>query len=92
MLEAYGRKISGLERGESASRTGRDHIPLRVFKKMTRLTKQREKLEGLLEGMDPFNAKGRAIEIGENWEKCKKGLTFESVSDNISELSLMQWH
>ena len=53
-----------LERGESASRTGRDHIPPRVFKEMTRLTKQREKLEGLLEGMNPFNAKSRASEIG----------------------------
>ena len=57
-------KYPELERGESASRTGRDHIPPRVFKEMTRLTKQREKLEGLLEGMNPFNAKGRASEIG----------------------------
>ena len=57
-------KYPELERGESASRTGRDHIPPRVFKEMTRLTKQREKLEELLEGMNPFNAKGRAAEIG----------------------------
>ena len=57
-------KYPELERGESASRTGRDYIPPRVFKEMTRLTKQREKLEGLLEGMNPFNAKGRAAEIG----------------------------
>ena len=49
MVEEY----PELERGESASRTGRDHIPPRVFKEMTRLTKQREKLEGLLEGMNP---------------------------------------
>ena len=28
------------------------------------MTKQREKLEGLLEGMNPFNAKSRASEIG----------------------------
>ena len=57
-------KYPELERGESASRTGRDHIPPRVFKEMARLTKQREKLEELLEGMNPFNAKGRAAEIG----------------------------
>ena len=57
-------KYPELERGESASRTDRDHIPPRVFKEMTRLTKQREKLEELLEGMNPFNAKGRAAEIG----------------------------
>lgn len=57
-------KYPELERGESASRTDRDHIPPRVFKEMTRLTKQREKLEELLEGMNPFNAKGRTAEIG----------------------------
>ena len=30
-----------LERGESASQTGREHIPPRIFKEMTQLTKQR---------------------------------------------------
>ena len=42
------RKYPDLERGESASETGRDHIPPRVFKEMTRLTKQKAKLEELL--------------------------------------------
>ena len=58
------KKYPDLERGESASQTGRDHIPPRVFKEMTRLTKQKEKLEGLLAGINPFNAKSRAEEIG----------------------------
>ena len=58
------KKYPDLERGESASQTGRDHIPPRVFKEMTRLTKQKEKLEGLLAGISPFNAKSRAEEIG----------------------------
>lgn len=53
-----------LERGESASETGRDHIPPRVFKEMTQLNKQKEKLEQLLTGINAFNAKGRAAEIG----------------------------
>jgi len=52
-----------LERGESASQTGRDHIPPRVFKEMTRLTKQKAKLEELLAGIGVFNAKSRAAEI-----------------------------
>ena len=56
-------KYPELERGESASQTGRDHIPPRVFKEMTRLTKQKEQLDGLLEGINPFNAKSRAEEI-----------------------------
>ena len=41
------KKFPDLERGESASLTGRDHIPPRVFKEMTRLTKQKSKLEDL---------------------------------------------
>ena len=38
------KKYPDLERGESAGETGRDHIPPRVFKEMTRLTKQKAKL------------------------------------------------
>ena len=58
------KKYPNLERGESASETGRDHIPPRVFKEMTRLTKQKTKLEELLSGVNAFNAKGKAAEIG----------------------------
>ncbi len=58
------RKYPDLERGESASETGCDHIPPRVFKEMTRLTKQKAKLEELLSGVNAFNAKGKAAEIG----------------------------
>ena len=43
------KKFPDLERGESASLTGRDHIPPRVFKELT--------------GINPFNAKSRAEEI-----------------------------
>ena len=56
-------KYPDLERGESASQTRRDHIPPRVFKEMTRLTKQKAKLEELLAGIGAFNAKSRAVEI-----------------------------
>ena len=56
-------KYSDLERGENASQTGRDHIPPRIFKEMTRLTKQKAKLEELLAGIGAFNAKSRAAEI-----------------------------
>ena len=62
--EHMGNKYPNLERGESASKTGRNHIPPRVFKEMTRLTKQKAKLEELLAGVNAFNAKGKAAEIG----------------------------
>lgn len=57
------KKFPDLERSESASKTGRDHIPPRVFKEMTRLTKQKAKLEEVLIGINAFNAKGKAAEI-----------------------------
>ena len=57
------KKFPDLERGMSASETGRDHIPPRVFKEMTRLNKQREKLDKLLSQVSMFNAKAKAAEI-----------------------------
>jgi len=56
-------KYPDFERGESASETGRDHIPPRIFKEMTYLTKQKEKLDELLTGINPLNAKSRAADI-----------------------------
>ena len=57
------KKYPDLERGESASQTGRDHIPPRLFKEMTRLDKQRQKLEDLLANVTAFIAKSRIEEI-----------------------------
>jgi hypothetical protein len=63
------KRFPELERGVSASETGRDYIPPRVFKEMTRLNKQREKLEGLLSEVNAFNAKAKAAEIGKVLDK-----------------------
>ena len=57
------KRFPELERGESASETGRDHIPPRLFKEMTRLTRQMQKLTELLTGINALNAKSRAAEI-----------------------------
>jgi hypothetical protein len=45
-----------LERGESASIIGRKHIPTRVYKQAARLTKQKEKIQTVLENINPLNA------------------------------------
>ena len=63
------KKYPDLERGRSASETGRDHIPPRIFKEMTLLTKQRRKLEELLSGVNALNAKSRIGEIAEFLDK-----------------------
>ena len=63
------KKYPDLERGRSASETGRDHSPPRIFKEMTQLTKQRRKLEELLSGVNALNAKSRIGEIAEFLDK-----------------------
>ncbi len=45
-----------IERGESASVTGRRHIPTRVFKQAVSLTKEAERIQAALEGITPLNA------------------------------------
>ena len=45
-----------IERGESASVTGRRHIPTRVFKQAVRLTKQAVQIQVALDGINPLNA------------------------------------
>jgi len=45
-----------IERGESASKTGRRHIPTRVFKQAVRLTKQAAQVQAALDGINPLNA------------------------------------
>ena len=57
------KKYPELERGESASETGRYHIPPRLFKEATRLNRQRDKLLALLSEVNPFNAGRKAREI-----------------------------
>ena len=57
------RKYPNLERGESASETGRTHIPPRLFKEATHLNHQQEAILALLADINPLNAKKRAAEI-----------------------------
>lgn len=57
------KKYPDLERGESASETGRDHIPTRVFKQMARLNKQHDKLVELLSDMKFSNYKEKSAQI-----------------------------
>ena len=62
-MGAYGQKYPDLDRDESASETGRDHIPPRVFKQMARLTKQTERLDALLSDVKFSNYKERTAQV-----------------------------
>ena len=57
------KKFPDLERGESASKTGRRHIPTRVFKQAANLSKQAKDINALLADINPLNAGKRKEEI-----------------------------
>ena len=56
-------KYPELERGESASKTGRSHIPPRLFKEAVQLSTQREQIMQLMADTNPFNKKAKAEEL-----------------------------
>ena len=57
------KKYPDLERGESASETGRTHLPPRIFKQATRMHLLEQKLKELLSSLNPMNAKRVREEI-----------------------------
>ena len=57
------KKYPDLERGESASETGRTHLPPRIFKQATKMHRLEQKLRGLLSNINPMNAKRVREEI-----------------------------
>ena len=56
-------KYPDLERGESASKTGRSHIPPRIFKQATHLNRQLDKILQLLADTNVWNAKKRTAQL-----------------------------
>jgi hypothetical protein len=63
-------KYPDLERGESALKTGRKHIPTRLFKQAVSLSKQTKAIEAALDGITPQNAgrkKEEALALLKKW-------------------------
>ena len=56
-------KYPDLERGESASETGRAHIPPRLFKEAVHLNRMKEQIMAILNDSNPFNKKAKAEEL-----------------------------
>ena len=57
------KKYPDLERGESASQTGRDHIPPRLFKEAVHLNRMKEQIMAILNDTNPFNKKTKLDEL-----------------------------
>ena len=63
-------KYPDLERGESASKTGRKHIPTRLFKQAVSLSRQARAIESTLDGITMMNAgkkKEEALAMLKKW-------------------------
>lgn len=67
------KKYQDLERGDSASQTGREHIPPRLFKQAVHLNRQRDVILKTLREITPFNAGKKSAEIAEIIEKYISG-------------------
>ena len=57
------KKYPDLERGESASETGRTHIPPRLFKEAVHLTRMKEQILQILNDTTLFNKKAKTEEL-----------------------------
>ncbi len=57
------RKFPDLERGESASETGRTHIPPRLFKEAVHLSRMKEQIMALMSDTNLLNKKAKAEEM-----------------------------
>ena len=57
------KKYPDLERGESASKTGRTHIPLRLYKEAVHLNHMKEQIMTLMAETNPFNKKAKEEEL-----------------------------
>ena len=68
------KKYPDFERGESASLTGRTHIPTRLFKEAARLNRQRDKLNQLIGEMNPINTRAKSKEIAALLEEYIPGV------------------
>lgn len=63
------KRYPDLERGESASLTGRDHIPPRVFKETAQLSREFEAIQQTMAQITPFNSKAKSAEVKKMLER-----------------------
>ena len=57
------KRFPDVERGESASETGRRHIPTRLFKQAANLSKQAARIQHEIDSITPLNAGKKKVEI-----------------------------
>ena len=68
------KKYPDLERGESASETGRTHIPPRLFKEAVHLNRMKDQIMAILNDSNPFNKKSKVEELETLLDKYVPGV------------------
>ena len=68
------KKYPNLERGESASETGRTLIPPRLFKEAVHLNRMKDQIMAILNNSNPFNKKAKAEELEALLDKYVPGV------------------
>jgi len=68
------KKYPNLERGESASETGRTHTPPRLFKEAVHLNRMKDQIMAILNDSNPFNKKSKAEELETLLDKYVPGV------------------
>jgi len=72
------RTFPNVERGEAASKTGRRHIPTRIFKEAAHLTKQAARIQEAIDSINPLN-------IGRKKDEIKKFFADEDIRKEFEE-------
>ena len=67
-------KYPDLERGESASETGRTHIPPKLFKEAVHLNRMKDQIMAILNDSNPFNKKAKLDELEAMLDKYIPGV------------------
>ena len=67
-------KYPDLERGESASETGRTHIPPRLLKEAVHLNRMKDQIMAILNDSNPFNKKSKVEELETLLDKYVPGV------------------
>ena len=68
------KRYPDLERGESASETGRTHIPPRLFKEAVHLNRMKDQIIAILNDSNPFNKKSKVEELETLLDKYVPGV------------------
>ena len=70
------KKYPDLERGESAAKTGRDHIPPRLFKEAVHLNRMKEQIMAMMADTNLLNKKAKTEELEALLEKYVPGVEY----------------